>query len=115
MELILSKGVTVDHKDFHRLLLEALDDTLDDLLSKRVRVAFYDHLERNYYFGKEDIPKRLGDFLLILERTFGTSGQVIERAIAKRLAAKLGQQPQNVLIEKDSRFHKQNYGQPKLG
>lgn len=63
---------------------------MDELLSKRVRVSFYDALERNYYFGRQDIPKRLGDFLLILERTCGTSSKVIERAIAKRLAAKLG-------------------------
>ena len=30
LELILSKGVTVDHKDIHRLSLEAVDDSLDE-------------------------------------------------------------------------------------
>jgi hypothetical protein len=90
MELMMSKAVTVDKKDTNRLLMESLDEVLGDLLGKQVRDAFYDHLERNYYIGREDIPKRLGDFLLILERTFGKSGKTIERTLARRLGAKLG-------------------------
>ena len=89
LQIITSKGVTVDKKDIDRLLVESLDEVLDDLLGKRVRDAFYDHLERNYYIGREDVPKRLGDLILILERNFGQSGKTIERTIAKRLCAKL--------------------------
>jgi len=91
LQVICSKGVTIDRKDIDRVLLESLDEVLIDLLGKNVREAFYDHLERNYYMGKEDVPERLGDFLLILERTFGKSGKTIERVIAKRLCGKLGQ------------------------
>jgi hypothetical protein len=91
LEAIYSKGVTIDKKDIDRVFLESLDDVLNDLLGKSVREAFYDHLERNYYMGREDVPKRLGDFLLILERTFGKSGKTIERAIARRLCGKLSQ------------------------
>ena len=87
--LLDAKGVTVDKKDVDRLLLESLDEVLDDLLGKHVRDTFYDHIERNYYVGKEDVPRRLGDFILILERTFGKSGKTIERALARRLCAKL--------------------------
>lgn len=90
MELLTSKGVTADKKDNDRLLLESLDEVLEDLLGKHVRETFYDHLERNYYIGRGDIPNRLGDFLLILERTFGKSGKTIERTVAKRLCTKLG-------------------------
>jgi hypothetical protein len=90
MELLMSRGITQDKKDINRLLLEALDDVLDDLLGRQVRESFYDYMERNYYVGRDDIPKRLGDFLLILERTFGKSGKTIERTIARRLCAKLG-------------------------
>lgn len=89
LELILSKGVTVDHKDINRLLLEALDDSLDQILGRKVRIEFYDQLERDYYLGRHDIPKRLGDFLLILERTFGTDSKMIERSIARHLIAKM--------------------------
>lgn len=89
MELLTGKGVSVDKKDSDRLLLQALDDVLDDLLGKNVRVAFYDFMERNYYFGREDIPSRLRDFLMVLERTFGKSGRTIERTVAKRLCSNL--------------------------
>ena len=89
MEVLTGKGVTVDKKDNDRLLLQALDDVLDDLLGKNVREAFYDHMERNYYFGREEIPSRLRDFLLVLERTFGKSGKTIERSLARRLCSKL--------------------------
>ena len=89
LQVITSKGVTVDKKDIDRLLMESLDEVLDDLLGKRVRDAFYDHLERTYYIGREDVPKRLGDFILILERTFGKSGKTIERTVARRLCEKL--------------------------
>jgi hypothetical protein len=47
-------------------------------------------MERKYYIGREDVPRRLGDFLLILERTFGKSGKTIERTLARRLTTKLG-------------------------
>lgn len=89
LELITSKGVTTDKKDIDRLLLESLDEVLDDLLGKHVRGPFYDYMERNYYIGREEIPKRLGDFLLILERTFGKSGKTIERTLARRFCARL--------------------------
>jgi hypothetical protein len=90
LEMITSKGVTVDKQDTDRLLLESLDEVLDDLLGRKVRFAFYDHLERLYYIGREDVPNRLGDLLLILERTFGKSGKTIERTVARRLCEKLG-------------------------
>jgi hypothetical protein len=85
----MPKGVTDDKKDTDRLLLQTLDEVLDDLLGRNVRKTFYDLMERNYYFGREDIPKHLGDFLLVLERTFGKSGKTIERTVAKRLSSKL--------------------------
>lgn len=91
LELIAGKGVAIDKKDNDRLLLQSLDEVIDDLLGKQVRVVFYDYMERNYYFGRDDVPQHLGDFLLVLERTFGKSGKTIERAIAKRLCSKLSQ------------------------
>ena len=91
LEQIIGSSVAIDKKDNDRLLLQSLDEVIDDLLGKRVRVVFYDYMERNYYFGRDDVPQHLGDFLLVLERTFGKSGKTIERAIAKRLCSKLSQ------------------------
>jgi hypothetical protein len=99
-ELFYSKGVSSDKKDINRLLLETLDDVLDDLLGKKVREAFYDHMERTYYIGRANIPERLGDFILILERTFGKGGKTIERSIARRLCTKLELSTSNQVIAK---------------
>jgi hypothetical protein len=85
LELVMSKGVTVDKEDIDRLILESLDDVLDETLGKPMRQAFYDLLERNYYISRESIPSQLGDFLLILERNFGKNGKAIRRDIAQRL------------------------------
>ena len=92
-QLVITDGVTVDKKDNDRLFLETVDEVLDDLLGRKVRTAIYDYLERNYYIAREDVPKRLGDFLMILERNFGPSAKTIERTIAKRLIPKLNQSP----------------------
>jgi hypothetical protein len=91
LEQIIGTGVTIDKKDNDRLLLQSLDEVIDDLLGKHVRVVFYDYMERNYYFGRDDVPQHLRDFLLVLERTVGKSGKTIEKAIAKRLCSKLSQ------------------------
>jgi hypothetical protein len=90
LELVISKGVTVDKGDIDRLILESLDDVLDDILGKPMRQAFYDLLERNYYISRDCIPSQLGDFLLILERNFGKNGKAIRRDIAQKLTQKLG-------------------------
>ena len=89
LELVMSKGVTVDKEDINRLILESLDHVLDETLGKPMRQAFYDILERNYYISREGIPSQLGDFLLILERNFGTNGKAIRRNIAQRLTQNL--------------------------
>jgi len=89
LELVISKGVTVDKKDIDRLILESVDDVLDEMLGRPMRQAFYDLLERNYYISRDAIPRQLGDFLLILERNFGKNGKTIRRDIAQRLTRTL--------------------------
>jgi hypothetical protein len=89
LELVMSKGVTVDKENINHLILQSLDDVLDEILGKPMRQAFYDLLERNYYISRESIPSQLGDFLLILERNFGKNGKAIRRDIAQRLTQDL--------------------------
>jgi len=89
LELVMSKGVTVDKADIDRLILESVDAVLDEILGKRMRQAFYDLLERSYYISRDGIPTQLGDFLLILERNFGKNGKAIRRDIAQRLTQNL--------------------------
>jgi hypothetical protein len=89
LELVMSKGVTVDKENINHLIVQSLDDVLDEILGKPMRQAFYDLLERNYYISRESIPSQLGDFLLILERNFGKNGKAIRRDIAQRLTQDL--------------------------
>lgn len=99
MQGLVSKGVSFDKGNINQLLLETLDEVLVDLLGKQVRDAFYDHIERTYYIGRANIPERLGDLILILERTWGKAGKTIERSIARRLCAKLAENFEVVLVK----------------
>lgn len=93
LDILSSKSICSEGKNTDNLFLESIDEVLADLLGRRVRDAFYDHIERNYYLARDGIPGHLDDFLMILERTFGNSGKTVERSIAKRLCAKLEQHP----------------------
>jgi hypothetical protein len=88
-DLISIEVTSFDGKGINYMFLESLDEVLVDLLGRRVRDAFYDHIEAHYYMTRSEIPGHLNDFLLILERTFGKSGKTIEGTIARRLCAKL--------------------------
>ena len=92
-DLFSIKVASFDGKSINFLFLESLDEVLVDLLGQQVKDTFYDYIESHYYMTRDEIPGRLNDFLLILERTFGKSGKTIERTIARRLCAKLEQQP----------------------
>lgn len=71
------------------LLLECVDEALTDLLGTRAREAVYDHLERNLFLSRTEIPVRLDDFFTLLDETFGKGGKTIGRYIARKLYAKL--------------------------
>ncbi len=71
------------------LLLECIDEALTDLLGTRPREAVYDHLERNCFLARSEIPKRLDDFLSLLEDNFGKASKTIGKVIARKLHAKL--------------------------
>jgi hypothetical protein len=81
--LVMSNGVTTN-EDIARIITESLDVVLDQLLGKPMRLAFYDLLERKYYMSRDDIPRQLESFLLILERNFGKNAKEVRRAIAQR-------------------------------
>ena len=60
------------------------------MFGTRGRDLVYDHVARNYSFGREDIPLHLDDFLALLEDTFSTGSRTIGRTIIRRLYGKLG-------------------------
>jgi len=71
------------------LLLECVDEALTDLLGRRTREAIYDYLERNHSLARSEIPRHLGDFFNLLEKTFGKGSKTIGKVITKKLYAKL--------------------------
>lgn len=72
------------------LLLDSIDEALSDLLGTRGRDLIYDHIARNYSFGREDLPLHLNEFLKLLETTFARGSKTICRTIIRRLYSKLG-------------------------
>jgi len=72
------------------LILDSIDEALSDLLGTRGRDLVYDHIARNYSFGREDIPLHLDEFLTLLEDTFSTGSKTIGRTVIRRLYVKLG-------------------------
>jgi hypothetical protein len=75
---------------FESLILESLDETLGDLLGRRAREAVYDHLERNCFIARSEIPSCLDDLFSVLETTFGKGSKIIGKVIVKRIYGKLG-------------------------
>jgi hypothetical protein len=79
-----------DDQRFNKILLECIDETILNLLSKKVEDALYAHVERVWSVSRDEIPDRLDVLSRTLEDTFGATGSLtISRAIAKRLYSKL--------------------------
>jgi len=83
-----------DDQKFNKILLESIDETISNLLSKKVEDALYTHLKKVRSVSKDEIPYRLEVLSKTLEDTFGSTGSLtISRAIARRLYAKLEMAP----------------------
>ncbi len=78
--------------EFDRLLAQSVDEGFGDLLGESVKQALYTYLEHDYAIPRSQIPIRLEDFGVALERTFGVSSRTVGRTIAKRLYVKLRMQ-----------------------
>ncbi len=83
-------------KDFDKLLLESIDETLLSL-GEAPRKSIYAHLERTYNVTKGQIPDDMEHFQLALEKIFGIGARYLEILVMQNLYAKI-QKP--LLIEK---------------
>ena len=81
----------LSEREFNRLFIESLDESLGSVLSEVVRLAVYDALEKHHSIARNQIPERLDDFALALERCFGVApSKTMGKVIVKRLYSKLG-------------------------
>jgi hypothetical protein len=74
-------------KKFNDLLLEAVDEALSSL-SESAKAAIYCNLKNTSGIEKSDIPHRVADFSIALEKIFGLGAQHLEIQIMKNLHAK---------------------------
>ena len=77
-------------KDFNRIFLECVDESLADLLGTKVRDTAYLVFQRNYSIARNDIPHLPSQFGSCLDQVFGVAGKTIGRTIARRLYSRLG-------------------------
>jgi hypothetical protein len=76
---------------FNDALVESIDETITDLLSRAVVDALYAHLLTFRSISRDELPYRLDTLLAALEKIFGVRGaQTITKAIAKKFYLKLG-------------------------
>jgi len=85
-------------------LVESIDETITELLSRAVVDALYAHLETFHSISRDELPNRLDVLFSALEKIFGVRGsQTITKAIAKKFYLKLGLEftdnPSRTLVE----------------
>ncbi len=85
-------------------MVESIDETITELLSRGVVEALYTHLETFHFISRNELPNRLDALFSTLEKIFGACGsQTITKAIAKKFYLKLGLEftdnPTHTLIE----------------
>ena len=90
-------------REFNDVLVESIDETITDLLSRAVVDALYAHLQSFHHISRDEIPHRLDTLLTTLEKIFGASSQIITKTIARRFYLKLGLEftgnPSHTLLE----------------
>jgi hypothetical protein len=90
--------------EFNDILVESIDETITDLLSRAVVDALYAHLQTFHSISRDEVPYRLDTLFTILEKIFGVRGsQTLTKTIAKRFYLKLGLEftgnPSRTLLE----------------
>jgi hypothetical protein len=76
--------------EFNDALLESIDETITDLLSRAVVKALYVHLQTTYSVSRDELPYSVDTLLTALEKIFGVRGsQTITKAIAEKFYLKL--------------------------
>jgi hypothetical protein len=71
-------------KDFQKLFLEAIDGAFSSL-GESAKQAIYFYLETRFKVPRDQIPLRLEDFEMGLEKIFGAGTKFLEISIMKRL------------------------------
>ncbi len=74
---------------FDQLVLQAIDDGLS-VMGEEPKRALYQYLFTIHSLTREDIPARIGEFVLGLKKALGAASKVIEKLILKKVYEKIG-------------------------
>jgi len=80
----------VPKNSFERLLLKAIDEGLSSLGDSPKRAVYY-YIEKKFDIKKNEIPRRVEEFVDALEKIFGLGAKFLEILIIKRLSEEVGQ------------------------
>ena len=85
-------------------MVESIDETITELLSRTVVDALYVHLQTFHSISRDEVPYRLDTLFTSLETIFGVpSSRTITKVIAKKFYLKLGlgftDNPNQTLLE----------------
>lgn len=75
--------------DFHRIVLETVDEIFSSL-GKEAKQSIYSQLEKTCKISKRDIPLQTEKFTTALERIIGPGARLLEIEMMKSLYEKVG-------------------------
>jgi len=81
-------------RDFNDLLVDAIDETLSEVLGHRVNQVFWYHFQAFLGINRDEMPQHLDTLFTALNTVFGVGGETIGRRIIRKLYAK-GKVPLN--------------------
>lgn len=79
--------------EFDRLLLEAVDEALSSI-GESSKLAIYFHLEKGFNIKKLEIPRKISEFAVAIEKIFGFGANFLEILIMKSLYRKVNKRVQ---------------------
>ena len=83
--------VDTNSKPFDQLFLDCVEEAIRSILGEQVLKSFLVSIENFDGLTRDEIPVRMNDFFLALERAFGqTSGKTVGRFIIRVLYVRLG-------------------------
>jgi len=77
-------------REFNDVLVEAIEESISEILGRRALEALYVGLEKRYDVKRDEVPYRIETAFKILSDTFGTKGsQILGMRVVRRLYKKL--------------------------
>jgi hypothetical protein len=89
--------------DFNDLVVESVEETISEVLGRRVTPAFWHHYQAFLGISRDEMPYRLETLFASLKGMLGVGGDTLGRMIVRKLYAKtnvpLDLKPDRTLLE----------------